>query len=861
MPGTKVAVPDLPAHLVSRPRLLAVLEEAGGVAVISVCAPAGTGKTLLLAEWAHRHGPVCWVSLDTDDNDERRLWSAVLGALETHPGIGRSGGLAAVDVPSSPDAAPAFLAAVGEVLEKLPEPVVLVLDGVQEITAPTARRELQSLLRHQPAGLRLIISGRLDPPLSLARLRLADQLAEIGAAQLQFTEAEAAALFAIAGVEVSADLLARLTEETGGWAVGLRLAADAAVREGGLEGLLAGHDRALQQYLDDELLSPLDDELRRLLVSVSVCPAVSPELARELSGRPDAAAALHDLRERVMVLEQAGTRDYRLPPLLRTYLVTDLGRRDPDRLAALHATAVDWFEANQSAVAALEHAVPAGNPGRLMRLLRRHGIELFVSGAHRALRQALGTLDEATLGGDPLLGLLLACLHLELGETGTAGLHLASADDAWPADPAPELIVLRQLTRARLAALTGKDFPSVAGEIDLELARRTGLRLLAVVERLCATDATGERARLEAVLTEAESAGQRHVVVRCLTLLSWAAGRSGDYRALSRFADVAKERTREAGRTVSGTIASAMSAYGSLLRAEPVEAAGEASRAGYLAGRWGPCSETELPAVAEVVRGAAEFELGDWYRGLRRMERARARMPAGDGTGAALCGLLEQRAALLLGAGDHARDVLRWSQEVHVRPGELALMRARAQLALGRHSLATHSLTLLFDGGAPTTVAWTPLEAMVTGARIALAADEREQARRWLERALSTAEETGVWYPLVFASPEVVEALTALLGRLGTRERFAARVLGRRRKLNCPPVPVPLTERERSVLRLLPTLRSIEEIAEDLTVSPNTVKTHVRGIYAKLSVSRRRDAVAVAIRQGLLEPRDEEFLG
>ena len=147
---------------------------------------------------------------------------------------------------------------------------------------------------------------------------------------------------------------------------------------------------------------------------------------------------------------------------------------------------------------------------------------------------------------------------------------------------------------------------------------------------------------------------------------------------------------------------------------------------------------------------------------------------------------------------------------------------------------------------------WTLSEGMVTGVRIAIRDGMADRARRLLDRMLSAAEATGVWYSLVFATPEVIETLTASLGRLGSHDSIATQVLMRRRGLASPAIPPPLTERELSVLRLLPTMRSVDEIAEDLTVSPNTVKTHVRGIYSKLNVRSRRDAVLAAVARGLL---------
>jgi LuxR family maltose regulon positive regulatory protein len=244
------------------------------------------------------------------------------------------------------------------------------------------------------------------------------------------------------------------------------------------------------------------------------------------------------------------------------------------------------------------------------------------------------------------------------------------------------------------------------------------------------------------------------------------------------------------------------------------------------------------------------------------MRRARNRLgsgwacPAGY---AALCAVLEQRAALRLGAAGQARETVRWALSALSGSGELLLMRARTQLRLGRHHAASTVLRSLADEEVPMQLPWAAIEASLVGVQAALAAGAQERAARLLDDALRAAEPTGVRFPFVFAPPELIAFLTSRLGGLGAGERFAGEILAVRRRLRTPPMPAPLTDRERSVLRLLPTQRSIDEIAQDLTVSPNTVKTHVRGIYAKLDVRSRREAVAIAQERGLLDAEVADF--
>ncbi|PXY18302.1 LuxR C-terminal-related transcriptional regulator [Prauserella flavalba] len=872
VPRTKITVPDLPVHFVSRPRLLGLLDRATEQPVSVLCAPAGTGKTLLLSEWALRmdDAVTALVSLDAYDRDDRRLWSAVLDALAAQPGVPASSPLRTLGVPDDPSADPGFLAEVADALDALETPVFLILDDVEELVGAGPRRALEALVRHQPAGVRLVLSGRREPPVPLARLRLADRLTEMGTNDLRFTSVEARSLFAVSGAVVTSETLDRLVCEADGWAVALRLAASSAAREGNLNEFLAGHDRALADYLAQEVLTGFDDPVQEFLRLVSVCGDLSPELAVILSGQSDAAALLHDLAAEDLAVRETDTSEgYRILPLLRTYLLADLGRRDPDRFSGQHLLAVAWFERRGAPASALAHCARAGDDGRTVVLLRTHAVMLFLIGEHTVLRQALGVLDEGLVARTPLLALIAAALSLEAGETGTADLHLRHADAAWPADAPPELVVLRQLTRSRRVQLDGDhaEITRTAHAVDPDLAREADLEALAVVQRETETLLTGQhsavRGRLEAVVRRAGEAGQRHVAVRALTMLGQIAALEGDFRSVDR---IARLQSADIGSDALGTIEGAtmgvLLAYRALLKAEPEQCARHVAR--IVSSTSGPASRVggNLRVAAEMLGGAAEFDSGERHSGLRRMRRARLELGgrALQREYAALAGVLEHRAALLLGAGYQAREVVGWCQSQIGHTAELLVMRARGKVALGRHGSAAKTLQPVLDGSMPALLPWSGIEARLLQARISLHYGEPDGARRLVGDALSAAQRQDVVLPFVFAPDEVIAVLTALLGRLGTRDTFAAKLLARRRGLGVDAIPDPLTERERSVLRLLPTLRSIEEIADDLTVSPNTVKTHVRGIYAKLGVTRRRDAVAVAVARGLLDSERAELV-
>ncbi len=875
VPRTKVTIPESPRDLVSRPRLLTALDAAAEAPMVFVGAPAGFGKTVLLADWAgRRRTGVAWVSADADDNDDRLFWSAVLEALGGCSRIPAGNPVRLLAVPPSPSTDLEFLAQVADALDALPEPVLLVLDAAQEITALPPWHGLRTLVRHQPAGLRLAISSRCEPPLPLGRFRLAGRLGEVGATELQFSPAEAGALLEGTRTGIAPDQVDLLVARTGGWPAGLRLAAASAARNGSLRDFFAGRDRAVLDYLTDEVLAPLTTGQRDLLRAISICDDVPAGLAAALAGRPEAEAMLRRLGEPAsQVVRSGGTPPHhRLPPLLRTYLRAELLRRAPEATRTLHATAARWFTENGRPAPALLHSVRSGNTSRVGELLRRHAVTLFLSGDHQELRLALAVLDDRRTTNDPLPALISAALCLETGETSAAGLQLARAESVWPDEAPAELTVLRQLTYSRLAQLDRSPVQAVraAERVDERLAAGTELAGLATLHRtmllIARHDFGPAREALVRVLGSAEDAHQNFMVTQCLTTLGGLACSDGDYRVMDTLARRVEGRrpVPEPQRSIEGAQVCALLAYGDLLRGEPAECVDHAKRIGRLLGDAPARAARNLRLIAETLRGAAEFELGGWHSGLRRMRRARTRLGAGracPAEHAALCAVLEHRAALRLGAASQAREVVRWAQAILGGSGELLLMRARTQLRLGRQGAASSVLRSLVDEEAPMLLPWVTIEASLVGVQAALAAGAQERAARLLDQALRAAEPGDVRFPFVFAPPDIIAFLTTRLGRLGFGERFAGQVLTLRRTLHTPPMPAPLTERERSVLRLLPTQRSIDEIAQDLTVSPNTVKTHVRGIYAKLDVRSRRDAVATALRRGLLDTEVTDFTG
>jgi LuxR family maltose regulon positive regulatory protein len=358
-----------------------------------------------------------------------------------------------------------------------------------------------------------------------------------------------------------------------------------------------------------------------------------------------------------------------------------------------------------------------------------------------------------------------------------------------------------------------------------------------------------------AVTDRAISDGNGYTTARGLTTLAMAAGMSGDFTRMMDLAEQA-ERCAPADRwrsTEGAALNAVVRAYGTLLQARPQESrhlAGGVLGAGTGASA-GPDADGLLP-VAEMLLAAARFDLGGGPRVLDAMRSVRSALPAGVALRgpAAIGALLGHGAAMWLRRADHAREILAWAGERLGPTADVLFLRAAALAAAGRYDVAREHLQPVLDGSPAPVVHWTLVGAWLLECDIALADGTGARAREALRRALAVAEELGVLRPLVYAPPRVADFLSEQVGGLGAGDRRARDVLAVRWARDRVP---PLTPRESAVLALLPTQLSLEDIAGDLGVSINTVKSHVRAVYGKLGVDSRRSAVGAARTTGLIE--------
>ena len=875
--ATKLARPRVPPTYVPRAHLDTLLDEGTMRPLTVLSAGAGWGKTLATAAWAASGpavGPVAWVSLDPTDNQPRTFWSYVVAAIRMTAVVPADNPLAEL-VPGL-GSERENLRRLADGLAELPQPVVLVLDDFGVITHPDVLAGISGLLRYPASCLRLVLLTRSDPVLPLHRLRVADDLREIRSRDLALNVTDAAALMAADGVVVAPEDAALLVERTEGWPVGLRLAALFLGRPGPARsaGDFAGDDQAVVEYLAEEVLTRQSPRMRRFLTRTSIAERVNCELAEVLTDEP---LSQHHLE----VLESSNTfvvglgpgREwYRYHGLLQDMLRHRLLVEEPGVVPELHQRAAQWYADNDLPLEALRHAAAAGNWTLFGRLFVTQALPLSVSVDRAALDQVLATVPIHRVATGPELELAAATRLMFAGRIGEMANHLTRAEQLLEtADPDTRagasigrLVLFSFLARARgdndalihaaSAALhelsgDGAALPAANGYRAAALGDLgTGLlwsgRLIAAEQRLLEGLDVAEGTTLDASR------------INMLAHLGLATAASGRLSEAFRHATQATEIVRTRGWEPLPQAATAYLAlaivhlqWNDVDEAQMLLAEARAASALEITPRWATeLAQIRLHASLGLVAAARE-ELSPLRDGVDEWQPPPflARW------------LTITEAEVELAAGDPAAAVVRLDSGPPLDPSSSQaperICRSRALLALGDPEAADEVLAVLRDERRQhgSVVEMWLLTALAAG-RL------REDGRSTdaVRRALQAAEPEGVRRPFVTLDQERLPRLLlrAKEMQLGSGQ-FLDSVLEdlgamARRPPSTSSLPVPLTDRELSVLLFLPTMMTFGEIAVELYVSINTVKSHVRSIYSKFEVTSRRRAVQRAHELGLL---------
>jgi LuxR family maltose regulon positive regulatory protein len=874
MLATKLTPPRPPIRLVSRPRLFAQLDAGVQQLLTLVSAPPGAGKTTLLATWSSSGrppAPVAWLSLDGGDNEPARFWAYVLAALCRSGAVPAAAAVRSLTPP--PGADESFLLALVSGLAELPGPVVLILDDVQDITDATVLNGLAFLLRRAPSQLRLVLVSRLDPPFPLQRLLVSGQLAEVRSADLAFSVAEVADLLAEYEFRqrLSEDDLVLLRDRTEGWAAGLRLAVLSLVDQPDPRRFvaeLAGDDKSIADYLVGEVLERQPQELRAFLLRTCIVEELNGDLADALTGGHDGEWMLARLERANAFVMALGSRrgTYRYHNLFATLLRYELRRQEPDQLVDLHRRAACWYAAHGLAADAIQHTLRAQDWRDAAELMVEHGLGLILRGEAATFRGLVGQLPADLMRADPELALLGAAdgLVSDDSEKATACLRLARQREARP----------HKERRGRFSLLLAVLSAAVAWRAgDLDTALAAGRKALALQAQAGAGGADDERAVLlanlgaaelwageadvaEAHLWEGQAVAQRagldSLRLECtgqLAVLHAVRGAPDQAFRLGRDAIVLAEQHGRSSSTegAGGHLALAWVHYH---RDELVEASHHMEQAAAVSGT----RPQPITLAVAILRARLQRAWGDLAGSLATVASARQELAGWKAPAHLWRWLMLTEAELRSAAGQAqpARAVLEGLRTSGPPRAWEAMVLARLQLAEGDAAGAAATVAPCLDGTAPAGFLMAPAEAWLLDALARDALADRDQAAASLERALTLAELGGFRRSFLDAGAPARSMLARYRQRVPTSWSYLDQLLqaateSARATTAAPPTLIEqLTERERIVLRYLPSLMTYEEIASDLYVSLNTVKSHAHGIFRKLGVTGRRQAVRSA---------------
>ena len=903
---TKLFVPQAHPDLVPRDRLLRRLDDACRARLVLLSAPAGFGKSTLLSTWIHqRQLRVGWVSLDARDDDPFRFWSYVAAALEDlWPGRWET----VRTMLQSPQPPPieGILIELLNVLAATEDPAVLVLDDYHEIADAAIHDGLCFLLEHLPQHICLILSGRSDPPLPLAKLRARRQLVELGAAELRFTHDEAGDfLNRVMGLALQTEDVAALATLTEGWVAGLQLAAlsiQGVPDVGAFLATFSGGHRYILDYLAQEILARQPPERRDFLLTTSILERMCGSLCDAITGREDGQAVLAALeRDNLFVMPlDRERRWYRYHRLFRDFLRVRLAEDcDAAAVAALHRQASEWSVAHNDVSEAVEHALQAEDYGWAKELIERVLLDMFDRSELRTLLGWLGRLPDALVSEDRHLSMAMAWALLATGGQDAVEPHLQDVERligarATPSDAAAGLSVEQRGALAEISCVRATlsfnraDLTHVVAESEQALAylgddvqrgtfnHRLAVQGISAFNLALAKEFGGEMeaalARFDEAIGLLRADENHHLLPLAISHLAQLTVLQGRLR---KAATIYREALREVERhgVPSPLSGLAYVGLGTLLyQWNELDRAAEYLQRGLDLGKTWSHWEILLGgyvglACIDLARGAPDQALERLNTLMETSQLFKMQW--------AVPSIEAYRALIAVRAGD-VETAAAWAaafelpeeSEIPSAMEPYVLIQARVLLAQGSAAQARSRLSRLLVDADRSGRADRVIEALTLEAVALYALGEEDAALTSLARALALGEPEG--YVRVFLDEGA--PIHAMLLTLAPRVAYAARLpdLAGERPFgdgapanddaaSGAPAAQPssnlyeaLTDRELEVVQLMAEGLTNQAIADRLFVSINTVKTHAKHIYEKLSVRSRAQAALRAVELGLL---------
>lgn len=875
--ATKLYIPPLRARTVRRPRLMARLEEGLelGHRLTLISAPAGFGKTTLVAGWMHSRGStlpavaLTWLSLDENDNDPARFFTYFVAALQkVDPAIGQGAQVMASD---------ALLPSLVNDVAATPQPFVLVLDDYHLIQAPPIHQAMSFLLEHQPPQMLLVIATREDPPLPLSRLRARAQMTDIRQRDLQFNQEEAADfLQATMALELSATDVAILQRRTEGWIAGLQLAAlsmqqiDDSQR-GQFVADLDGSQRYILDYLVDEVFTRQVPSVQDFMLKTSILDRLTASLCDAVTGRSDSQQVL-------LALEQANLFIVRLDESRQWYryhhLFQDLLRTQRVGLdtVALHLRAACWYERKGLLDEAMDHALAAGDWDEAERMMGGAAALVMNNGQFTTLTRWLDALPLERLRGSSELAAIKAWGLLSMGqieafETWIELAHELLPDNASGASQA--MVVCLQMYLAQFQHNLPQVVELAIRALQLlEEADPYGLRGVALSNLASAQAAMGDlAAAMQTFLTLAQLGQERGLpdsAVTAFSSLAWLKhlqGRAHEAVALGQHALALCTDARGNRLPLAGYPHAALGLIHYDLN-ELDQAYAHLVQGLSLAGQLGPSTSVIQAAftLARIQQLRGETETARTTVDNTCRAAARLKLPLAD----ALAAAWEADFALKLGNVEAAARWAERSGQSMAGPPDLVredgyLTYTRVLLAQKRTDEARALLTQLERSARTSGRVRSLITICILKALAQIESGQKEQALASLDEAVRLAAPEGYGRAFLdqgqavlallpgvrYAAPEFVDSLLR-----DSRTPAAPRRDGR--ALIQQPLAEPLSERELEVLELVANGLTNQEIAAKLFISVGTVKTHVHNVCGKLAANSRTQAAARGRELGLL---------
>jgi LuxR family maltose regulon positive regulatory protein len=841
--------------LIDRRALVAALDRAVEKQVTVISAPAGSGKTSLLRAWADRPAPnrrIVLLSVRPGQRDAQLFWLALLdavgGVVSPAPG---SDGQAVAD-------------RVRSVLTASSDPVILVIDDLHELLSAGATEQLTALLLDLPPHVHAVVATRRDLPLRLHHLRLRGELAEIRGGQLRFNPDETRQMLAAAGIRLSDSVVATLHGRTEGWAAGVRLAALALAGHPHPEKFVtdfSGSDRTVADYLMAEMLQRQPPDTQRLLLATSLLDRVNGELGDLLTGSTGSEHILLDLEDAnafVTSLDPDRTW-FRYHLMVREMLRLELRRTRSAEIPGLHRRAAEWLADHARTPEAIRHLQAVADWSSAARLLSDHALSLTLDGESGTVAALLGGFPAQAATDFPELAPVYAIAALNQVRLDQADAHLDVAR-AYAATAPPDrqhrlrmavasldLLLARlrghfdgvfEQAGALLVADGRRSYPDVAGDGDL----RAVALLNAGVTQAWSLRLVESENYLRQGAALAHDLGRPYLEVACLAHLGFTAIRTS-FEQARQLCDEAVALADRHGWTDEAVIAPAMATKAGILiwtgdfdgGRRWLERARYATRNG---------AEPGLRMLIHLTSAILPAARGEH-------ERALAEFAAAGRVQAQIAGVhaLAPRAAgwtiatlARLGETDQAEAALAALDDRLAATGEVRNAVAVIRLAQKDPEAARRELRAVLDGHAPINPHFALVEAHLLDALACRDLGDDRGITEGLERALHLAEPDRLILP--FAMTGAAPLLAALPAAETVHAALVADILDavRGRAPSSGPVE-PLSPAELRVLRYLPTNLTRPQIARQLSISINTVNTHIRRIYAKLGASDRTSAV------------------